>query len=146
MLKFESCHLRMIKYGLASWLIPFIVSIFFYSPNGELMVEPAIFKAMMFIIASIVGASLLVKYFLKVGKNYQDEGIAVGISWVLINIIMDMIVLIPIMKVDFAQYFLQIGYIYLMVPTMALTIGYCLEHVKKEAMPQPVVAKAKKKQ
>jgi hypothetical protein len=51
----------------------------------------------------------------------------VGLSWFVINIIFDAIVLLPIMKITFVEYFLTIGLSYIGIPSISIAMGYVLE-------------------
>jgi hypothetical protein len=51
----------------------------------------------------------------------------VGLSWFAINIILDAVILIPIMKSTFANYFMTIGLSYFTIPAISIAMGYLLE-------------------
>jgi len=112
--------------GFLSWLIPFLVSFLFYKPGGQLLVPYATFKSTIMLVGVISGCYLLLRYFLFVDGNYILNGVVVGFSWFAINIILDSIILIPMMKTSFTEYFISIGMSYFSIPTISILIGVLL--------------------
>lgn len=51
----------------------------------------------------------------------------VGLSWFAINIILDSVILILMMKTTFADYFMSIGLSYIAIPVISVTMGYLLK-------------------
>jgi len=122
--------LRNILYGFLAWLIPFISAFFFYSKEGGLVIDIFLFKTIMIIVGSIVGAFLLVSYFKRIRANYLMEGIIVGLTWFIINILLDIFVLIPMSEMSLPSYFAEIGLRYLVMPVMSIMVGAALENKK----------------
>ena len=112
--------------GFLSWLIPFAVSFLFYKPGGELVVPYATFKSTIMLVGVISGCYLLFRYFKFVDSDYIKNAVIVGLSWFAINIILDAVILIPIMKTTFADYFMSIGLSYFSIPIISITMGYLL--------------------
>lgn len=123
-----SIVIRNIFLGFLSWLIPFTFSFFFYDRNGELLISYNLFKSIMLVFSSVDGCYLLYRHFKIIGNHYILNGFITGFSWFAINIIMDTIVLIPIMKTSFTNYFIEIGIRDTIILVMSITIGYLLEH------------------
>jgi uncharacterized membrane protein YpjA len=123
-------HFRNLLYGFLAWLIPFVASIFFYTKDGGLSIDIFLFKTIMIIVGSISGAILLISYFKKINIGYLKEGIYVGITWFVINILLDLFVLIPMSGMAISDYFLQIGLRYLVMPVMSIMVGIALENKK----------------
>jgi hypothetical protein len=120
-----------ILFGFLSWLIPFVVSFLFYKPGGELVVPYATFKSAIMVVGTVSGCYLLFRYYKFVENDYVRNGIIVGLSWFAINIILDAVILIPMMKSTFADYFLSIGLGYIAIPTISISMGYLLERKVK---------------
>lgn len=118
---------RNIWLGFLSWLIPFAISFFCYKPGGELILEYSTFKSLMIVSGTISGSFLLYQFFKAVNSNVVFNGVIVGLSWFAINIILDSIILIPMMKVTFATYFMSIGLGYVSIPAISIAIGYILK-------------------
>lgn len=123
-------YLKNLLYGFLAWLIPFVASIFFYTQEGKLTIDIFLFKSIMIVIGSISASILLVTYFKKINAKYLKEGIIVGLTWLGINILMDLLILIPISGMSIADYFTQIGIRYLVIPAMSIAVGAALENKK----------------
>lgn len=113
-------------FGFLTWFIPFIVSFFFYSKNRTLWVDEQLFKSIMIIVGSAAGAGLLVSYFKKTTGSYVQNGIVVGLAWLVINFILDFVILIPMSGLSIGAYISQIGLRYLTIPIMSISMGYIL--------------------
>jgi hypothetical protein len=124
--------IKNILLGFLSWLIPFAVSFLFYKPSGELVVAYSTFKSAIMVVGTISGCYLLFRYFKTVESDFIKNGVIVGLSWFVINIILDAVILIPIMKTTFEEYFMSIGLSYLSIPAISISMAYLLERKKKE--------------
>jgi len=122
--------LRNLFYGFLSWLIPFIASFFFFTREGKLTIDIFLFKSIMIIVGSVSAAFLLVSYFKKINADYLKEGVIIGIIWLAVNIILDLLVLIPMSGMPIATYFIQIGLRYLVIPAMTIAVGAALANKK----------------
>ena len=123
-------NIRNILYGFLAWLIPFVTAFFFYSQDGGLVIDIFLFKSIMIVVGAISGAFLLISYFKKISNSYLREGIIVGLTWFSINIILDLLVLIPMSGMSVADYFTQIGLRYLVMPVMSIMVGAALANKK----------------
>lgn len=118
---------KVLSFGFFTWLVPFIAAFAFYTPEGDIRIDLHLFKSIMIVVASFIGALLLVKYFKHVEKNFIKEGISVGLIWLAMNLILDIIILIPMSDMSFGNYIAQIGLRYLMIPIFSTGFGMALE-------------------
>lgn len=123
-------YLKNFLYGFFTWVIPFAASFFFYTKNGKLTINIFLFKSIMIVVGSISTAFLLMSYFKKIDASYFKEGIIVGILWFSMNILLDLLVLIPMSGISIPDYFTQIGLRYLVIPAMSITVGTALANKK----------------
>jgi hypothetical protein len=123
--------IKNILFGFLSWLIPFAVSILFYGPSGELVVPYSTFKSIIMVVGTITGCYLLFRYFKLVDIDFTRNGVIIGLSWFAINIVLDTVILIPIMKTTFVDYFMSIGLSYISIPVISITMGFLLERRMK---------------
>lgn len=85
------------------------------------------------LVGVISGCYLLFRYFKFVDSDYIKHAVIIGWSWFALNIILDTVVLIPIMKTTFADYFMSIGLSYFSIPIISITMGYLLnKKIKQE--------------
>jgi hypothetical protein len=125
-------NLRMFVYGFFTWLIPFAFSFLFYGKDGKLAIDQLVFKAIITVIGGIVGIAFLVTYFKRIDKDYITEGVFVGVAWLIMNIALDLLTLVLMFKMQIGTYLTQIGLSYLVIPTMAIGMGYALGERKKK--------------
>lgn len=123
-------YLKIVIFGFLAWLIPFVSALFFYTSEGEPTIDIFLFKSIMIIVGSITAAVLLVYYFKKIDADYMKEGILVGVIWYIINILLDLVILVPMSGMSIADYFAQIGLRYIMIPVMSITVGTALSNKK----------------
>jgi|GEM_PF-284445 len=114
-------------FGILTWLVPFVLSIFFYSPTGQPLYDIFLIKSILLVVASGFGAFLLVVYFRSIHNMFLHEGVIIGIAWLVINWVLDILILIPLSGMSIPTYFTQIGLLYLVIPFMSIAIGYSVE-------------------
>lgn len=115
--------IKLIGFGLLTWLVPFIVAIFFYTADGELAIDKFLFKSLMLVVAGIFNTTLLVLMFRTVTDEYIRTGIIIGLTWLAINIGLDLIVLVGMLDTNLATYFREIGLGYLIIPIISIAMG-----------------------
>lgn len=114
---------KILLYGFIVWLIPVIISFFFYSGLGTLLIDIFLFNSIIITVTSFSAAYLLVSYFKKISANYLKEGLIVGCVWLALHILLDLIVAMPFSIPD---YFTQIGFRYFIIPAMSIAMGAAL--------------------
>ena len=122
--------LNIILFGFLSWLIPFATSFPFYTREGKLIIDIFLFKSIMIVIGSISMMFLLIFYFKNIKTDYFKEGFIVGFIWFSINILLDLVILIPMSRMSIPDYFMQIGIRYFVIPAMCITVGAVLRNNK----------------
>ena len=116
--------------GFLVWLIPFVTSFFFYTKDGKLSIDIFLFKSIMIVVGSISAGFLLVSYFKKIDTDFNREGVIVGLTWLGLNILLDLAILIPMSGLSIPDYFAQIGLRYIAMPAMSITVGAALANKK----------------
>lgn len=109
------------RYGLLTWLVPFAISIPLY-PRIDIF----LFKSIMIVVGSGIGAALLVLWFRGVHEDHLREGATVGILWLIINCALDIAILLPLSGTPALPWFTDTGLRYLVIPIMAVAMGYAL--------------------
>lgn len=118
--------------GFLTWLIPFIVSFLFFTPNGTPLIDITFFKSIMTVLGCLVGVLLLIQSFKKIKTNYLKESIRIGLIWFLMNIVLDLIFLLPLGKLTIMDYIIQIGIRYINIPIISIGMGYLTKNIQKE--------------
>lgn len=121
---------KILLYGFLTWLIPFVISFFFYTREGELQIDIFLFKSIMIVVGFISASWLMVCYFKKVETDYLKTGLVLGIAWLIINLALDFLILLPMSEMSINDYFAQIGLRYLAIPAITIAMGAALANKK----------------
>ena len=125
-------------WGAVLWAVPFAISIPFFTPTGELRVEPALFKTVMILSGSLTGLVLLANYLahhFRGDASFWRFGLSTGVFWLLINWGLDFLVLLPLSGQTPGEYMLATGLGYVVIPMtstgMALAMHRAAAKLKK---------------
>ena len=132
--------IRRLGTGLLTWLVPFLVAIPFYSGDGTLLTDTALFKSAMIVVSCITAAGLMIWFFSRATPPYAREAVITGMLWLFMNWGIDLLVLVGLLGMPPSEYVTQIGVRYLMIPTMVITAGVIADHAidrKKESKNPP---------
>lgn len=125
-------YIYIISFGILVWLIPFILSIPFYSPSGDILIDQGLFKSIMVLFGSGTGAVSIILLFRKITADYFKTGLIIGFIWLIINWGLDYLILLPLSGMGITDYLNQIGVRYLSILIMAVMAGWiCDEVIKK---------------
>ena len=109
-------------YGFLIWLIPFITA-FLIFPIRES--NRALFESIMPIVITVSVVFFAYLYFKKLDNNFVKEGAMLGIIWLAISFVIDLAMFMQgPMKMPFADYIMDIGLTYLIIPTITIGFGY----------------------
>lgn len=115
-------------FGLLIWVIPFFISMFLYPLR---MFNRPFFQSLMsdILVISIIFAVVL--FVQKVKFMTLKQSLKIGLFWLFINIILDLVIFIfgPIHMTVF-EYLSEIGTAYLMIPLITMGFVYALKHKK----------------
>jgi hypothetical protein len=121
-------NLRILFSGLLVWLIPFLVSVPFYSPQGQPLCDLQVIKSVLIVVGATVGALLALWYLKDIKADFVREGAVLGIAWFIINTALDILVLVYLLQgMDLATWAGQIGIRYLLMPVMTTAMGAAME-------------------
>ena len=113
---------RIALLGIASWLLPFALSFLFFDQAGQLTVPRTLFKSLMVVAGGGIGVVLLVFAFKRV-ETSMKSGLVIGCYWLALNLILDLLVLVPMSGMGLTEYFYDIGLRYLLLPIIAAAMG-----------------------
>jgi hypothetical protein len=119
-------YLKLCLFGFLIWLIPFLVS-FLISSLRE--TNRPLFESIMPIILTVTTIVFSILYLKKIKENQVNESILAGLIWFCISIIIDLIMFLPEspMQMTFIDYIMDIGITYLIIPIVAIGLGYMME-------------------
>ncbi|MBI5060696.1 MAG: hypothetical protein HZB67_00100 [Candidatus Aenigmarchaeota archaeon] len=115
-----------ILYGVLVWLVPFITGFLAYSIRTS---NRVLFESAMPVVVAFSVVLFSTLYLKNVGGNFLKEGILLGILWFVISIAIDLVMFMPEspMKMSFAEYIMDIGLTYLIIPVTCIGSGYLLQ-------------------
>lgn len=118
--------LKIVILGVGVWLIPFLFSFLFYTPQGTLLISEGFFNSIMSVVLAFMAALAVIYYFKTVSRDFMKEAVWCGIAWFAISIILDLVILVPMAKLEVAKYFSDIALGYVVIPIMAVLVGMLL--------------------
>lgn len=118
-------YLKIVIFGFLVWLVPFAVSFLVFPLKASMR---PLFESIMPLILTIVVITLTYYYMKNLNANFVKEGIVIGIAWYIINIAIDLVMFLPAspMQMSFADYMMDIGLTYVMIPVITIGMGYLL--------------------
>jgi hypothetical protein len=121
--------LRSTLLGLALWVVPFVAAACFFNEKRELTIPLPLFKSIMVVLSGTVGMWLVIVAFRRVPPT-RANGILMGTYWMLINLALDYLVLLPLSGQDVTSYYQDIGLKYAMMP---ITGGFVAKAIQEHA-------------
>lgn len=119
-------YLKMGLFGFLIWLIPFVVSVLIFPLRA---MQRPLFESIMPVVIAIWTVFFAVIYLSGLKSDFQKEGIALGVAWLLISIILDQLIfIVGPLKMSLWDYATDIGVTYFMIPTITFGFGYLMEH------------------
>jgi hypothetical protein len=117
--------LKLIGYGFLVWLIPTIItSALIIFPNTTYLFD--IVSALSLFISSAMFSYL---YFKSVNINFIKEGIITGITWLILSIVFDLLmILVGISTISLTSYALLVVPLYVIIPVITVSYGLHLDH------------------
>jgi len=122
---------KSILFGFLVWLIPFIVAFLMYPIHES---NRPLFESIMPVVITLSVVVFTYLYFKKVEKNIVAEGAKLGIIFLLISIVIDLILFMPDspMHMSLINYIADIGLTYLMIPVITVGMAYAIDREKNK--------------
>lgn len=108
--------------GFIIWIVPLIVSFFFYNKDSVLLTPYWIFKTTMIIL--LIVTTWFVTRRLK-QHNYitKDSYTTAAVWFLIISLGLDLIFLVPFLKLSLERYFMTIGWSYIFIPVVTTVVA-----------------------
>ncbi len=112
-------------YGFLLWIVPFGVGMALFQVRSS---DRAFFETIMPVTITLLVVVLAYFYFTSRTGDYRKEGLIIGILWLAISIVLDLLMFTwgP-MAMTFVDYMKDIGLTYLIYPIVTAGIGYLLQ-------------------
>lgn len=113
-------------FGFLIWLIPFVVSFFIFPLRSS---SRPLFESIMPVVLTSAVVLFTVRYLSKINREFVKEGIFIGIVWLVISIVIDLILFMPesLMQMTLSDYVMDIGITYLIILIIPVGSGYLME-------------------
>lgn len=113
-------------FGFLIWLIPFVVSFFIFPLRSS---SRPLFESIMPVILTSAVVLFTVRYLRKINREFVKEGIFIGIVWLVISLVIDLILFMPEspMQMTLSDYVMDIGITYLIILIIPVGSGYLME-------------------
>lgn len=121
---------KAITLGIIVWLVPFLSSFLFHTPSGDLVVDEVAFKTAMLLVSTLTGSMAIFYFFRSVNREFLKLGLNLGIVWLLINWLLDLLTLVLMFNEPVGTYFVNIGLRHLNIPMMTVLVGAVAARVK----------------
>lgn len=115
-------NLKIILYGFLVWLVPFAVSFIIFPLRTSMR---PLFESVMPLVLTIIVVILSYYYLKNLETNLVKEGVLIGLSWLAINLIIDLMLFLPAspMQMNILDYFMDIGLTYIIIPVITVGMG-----------------------
>ena len=119
-------YLKIGLFGFLLWLIPFAVSVLIFPLRTS---QRPLFESIMPVVIAIWTVFFSILYLSGKKSDLLKEGILIGIAWLLISIVLDLMIFIEgSIKMPLWDYVADIAVTYLMIPTITSGFGYLMAH------------------
>lgn len=124
-------YLKAGLFGFLLWLIPFAVSVLIFPLRVS---QRPLFESIMPVVIAIWTVFFSIFYLSRIKSDFLKEGIFIGIAWLLISIVLDLMIFIEgPLKMPLWDYATDIAVTYLMIPTITTGFGYLMERARINA-------------
>lgn len=115
-------NLKIILYGFLVWLVPFAVSFIIFPLRTSMR---PLFESVMPLVLTIIVVILSYYYLKNLETNLVKEGVLIGLSWLAINLIIDLMLFLPAspIQMNILDYFMDIGLTYIIIPVITVGMG-----------------------
>ncbi len=118
-------YLKIVLFGFSIWLIPFAVSMLIFPLRAG---QRPLFESIMPVVIVAWTVFFSVFYFSKRLGNYLKDGIVIGLAWLAMSILLDLIVFSALgIGMPMRDYAADIAVVYLMIPAITSGFGYLME-------------------
>jgi hypothetical protein len=116
---------RLILFGVLTWMIPFLVSVFIF-PIHEL--QRPLFESIMAVVVTLCAVVFAGLYLKRAEGDFLRQGVVIGVAWMVINILIDL----PLfsqgpMAMPLGAYVQDIAITYLIIPVVTIGFGWLLK-------------------
>lgn len=111
--------------GFLLWVIPLVIAIALSSVRQN---QRPLFESIMAVVVASVTVVLAIIFFRSQSTGFVRQGALIGVTWFIVSVLLDQLLFTwgP-MAMSFADYMMDIGATYLLIPVITCGMGYLLE-------------------
>ena len=114
---------KIINYGLLVWLIPSLITVI----SGSFITAMNIFEIVSAVAIALTVTAFSYLYLKAITENFIKESVLVGISWLIISIVLDIImVMLGISELSLTNYAMYVAPLYIIIPAITIGLGLYL--------------------
>ena len=122
---------KIINYGLLVWLIPSLITIIL----GSFLAAMNIFEIVSALAIAVTVIVFSYLFFKGITENFIKEGILIGISWLIISIVLDIILIVlGISQLSLTSYAMYVAPLYIIIPAITAGLGLYMNQRMNEAI------------
>ena len=111
---------KIINYGLLVWLIPSLITVIL----GSFLAAMNIFEIVSAAAIAVIVIIFSYLYFKGITENFIKESILIGISWLIISIVLDIILIfLGISQLTLIDYAMYVAPLYIIIPAITIGLG-----------------------
>ena len=116
---------KIINYGLLVWLIPSLITVIL----GSFLAAMNIFEIVSAVAIAVTVIVFSYLYLKGITENFIKESVLVGISWLVISIVLDIIlILLGISQLTLTNYTIYVAPLYIIIPAISIGLGLYMNH------------------
>ena len=121
---------KIINYGLLVWLIPSLITVIL----GSFLAAMNIFEIVSAAAIAVIVIIFSYLYFKGITENFIKEGILIGISWLIISIVLDIILIfLGISQLTLMNYAMYVAPLYIIIPAITIGLGLYMNQKMNDA-------------
>ncbi len=118
---------KIINYGLLVWLIPSLITVIL----GSFLAAMNIFEIVSAVAIAVTVMVFSYLYFKGIIEDFIKEGILIGIIWLVISIVLDIIlVMLGVSELSLNTYMMYVAPLYLIIPAITIGLGLYMNQKK----------------
>jgi hypothetical protein len=120
-------NLKILNYGFLVWLIPSLVSVTSTFFSGAMN----IFEIISGVAIAVTVIVLSYLYLNSLNANFIKEGVLIGVIWLIISIIIDVILIAAgISQLSLTSYAMYVAPLYIIIPAITIGLGLYMNRMK----------------
>jgi len=118
---------KIILFGAAIWIIAFVAGAFLFTPEGSPRLDMLLTQNIFYLLLTLTTLYFAYLYLKNLDMSHLQEGVIIGVSWVVISAFLDIVILLPLFDVSYANWVQQIFPALLVMPMMTIALGLAMQ-------------------